>query len=166
MWSTHTIPYVLFATLGTFVVKNCKNVITFTMSESLSVLRTPIRTFMRFDAELYWRIPVLVEIEHKRRTPYVNKGLHVRYLALLKCSSIYIYWNEKYFDTNLYKIRNTHFLLRTLFLCVLRDCDINRSVSDVTLLLCVRFQTCIFNSQWLSSPFFGHVALRRWVTGA
>jgi hypothetical protein len=47
----HTVPYVLFATLGTFVVKSCKNAITFTMSVRLSVLRTSIRTFMKFDAE-------------------------------------------------------------------------------------------------------------------
>jgi hypothetical protein len=51
MWNTHTIPYVLFATFGTFVVKICKNVITFTMSVRLSVLRTSIRTFIKFDAE-------------------------------------------------------------------------------------------------------------------
>ena len=50
MWNAHTVPYVLFTTFGTFVVKSCKNVITFTMSVRLSVLRTAIRTLMKFGA--------------------------------------------------------------------------------------------------------------------
>ena len=65
----------------------------------------------------YWRIPILVEVEHKRRPPYVNRDLHMRLYAYAHhyCNSINIYRNEKCFETNLYRTRNSHFLLSTLF---------------------------------------------------